>query len=86
MLNSCMGISFRCANTQPFLSNELGPFHAISGIWGNLLGLFFFFSVVPSTFLLNCFCAFLGGMGRGEGAPLVQYLCKTLRSLHERHV
>ena len=25
--------------------------------------------MVPSTFLLNCFWAFLGGLGRGEGRP-----------------
>ena len=42
--------------------------------------------VVPSTFLLNYFWAFLGGLGRVEGAPLVRYLCKTHRSLHGRHV
>ena len=42
--------------------------------------------VVPSTFLLNCFWGILRGLGRGEGAPLVRYLCKTHRSLHGRHV
>ena len=35
---------FRCANTQPFLCGELGPFQAILGnfqaILGNLLGPF----------------------------------------------
>ena len=36
--------------------------------------------MVPSTFLLNYFGAFLGGLGRGEGAPLVWYLCKTHRN------
>ena len=40
----------------------------------------------PSTFLLNSFCAFLESLGRGEGAPLVRYLCKSRRSLHGRHV
>ena len=42
--------------------------------------------LVPSTLLLNCFWAFLGGLGRGEGALLVRYLCQTHRSLHGRHV
>ena len=39
-----------------------------------------------STFLLVYFWAFLGGLERGEGAPLVRYLCKTHRSLRGRHV
>ena len=42
--------------------------------------------VVPSTSLLNYFWAFLVALGRGEGAPLVRYLCKTQKSLHGRHV
>ena len=42
--------------------------------------------VVPSTSLLNHLWAFLGALGRGEGAPLVRYLCKTQKSLHGRHV
>ena len=42
--------------------------------------------VVPSTSLLDSFWAFLGALGRGEGAPLVRYLCKTQKSLHGRHV
>ena len=32
------------------------------------------------------FWAFSGALGRGEGAPLVRYLCKTQKSLHGRHV
>ena len=40
--------------------------------------------VVPSTYLLNYFCTFLGALGRGEGAPLVRYLCKTQKSLHRK--
>ena len=35
-----------------------------------------------STFLLSTFGAFLAGLRRGEGLPLVRYLCK----LHGRHV
>ena len=42
--------------------------------------------VVPSTSRLTYFWAFLGALGRGEGAPLVRYLCKTQKSLHGRHV
>ena len=42
--------------------------------------------VVPSTFLLSYFGAFLGFLGRAHGASLVQYLCKTHKSLHGRHV
>ena len=42
--------------------------------------------VVPSTSLLDYFWAFLGVLGRGEGVPLVRYLCKTQKSLHGRHV
>ena len=41
---------------------------------------------VPSTSLLNYFWAFFVALGRGEGAPLVRYLCKTQKSLHGRHV
>ena len=37
---------------------------------------------VPSTFLLHYFGAFLGALGMGEGAPLVQSL-KTLSSLNK---
>ena len=32
------------------------------------------------------FWGILRGLGMGEGAPLVRYLCKTHRSLHGRHV
>ena len=31
------------------------------------------------------FLGILRGKGRGEGAPLVRYLCKTQKSLHGRH-
>ena len=39
--------------------------------------------VVPSTFLLNHLWAFLGILGRGEGAP---WHSASHRSLHGRHV
>ena len=42
--------------------------------------------VVPSTSLLDYFGAFFVALGRGEGALLVRYLCKTQKSLHGRHV
>ena len=35
---------------------------------------------------LDLFFGILGASGRGEGWRLVQYLCKTRRALHERHV
>ena len=43
-MNGTLPEGVRCANTQPFLCNELGPFQAILGNFqanlGNLLGPF----------------------------------------------
>ena len=69
--------SFRCANTQPFLCNELGPFQAILGnfqaISGNLLGpfsgIFRQFQAILGNF--RQFLAILGGQSPRKKPVLI---------------